>query len=461
MDVAASPLTLRPALRTPGRPSWDGAVWIGEVWEDAVDSADEKSHSTGLPVRCQLQGAEGYSRARLLVRTDGRPLGFVEVGVSDCDVDFGELKRRIAGLRSTAAIHRATTGPRGWARAPAVAVTVVLCTRDRPALLRTALESVLAVDYPQFETIVVDNASRTDATRKYVRGLSDPRIRVIYEPRPGASRARNAGLLAATGDVVAFADDDVVVDRYWLRALLDGFALGSSVSCVSGIVPAGELRTPAQAYFDRRVGWSQSTEPRVYDWECPPSDVPLFPFAVRCYGTGANFAVKRDEIRRLGGFDEVLGPGTSTGGGEDLDIFFRILRSGSQLVHEPAAIVWHRHRADNEALLEQTRGYGLGLGAWLAKIARDPEIARLAVKTAALRAPAFVRHIRAASRESAPSARLATLLPPGIGDETWRFILKGARAYRSALRDERRPEPLLAPFPHLPGAVLTDRVDKS
>jgi glycosyltransferase involved in cell wall biosynthesis len=340
-------------------------------------------------------------------------------------------------------------------------VTVVLCTRDRPALLRTALESVLAMDYPDFDVIVVDNASSTDATRNYVLGLAEPRVRVIDQPRPGLARARNTGLLAATSDIVAFTDDDVVVDRHWLRALLDGFARGVSVSCVSGIVPAGELRTPAQAYFDRRVGWSRSTDARVFDWARPPRDVPLFPFAVRCYGVGANFAVKRDVVRRLGGFDEFLGPGTSTGGGDDIDMFFRILRSGRQLVREPAAVVWHRHRPENEALLEQTRGYGLGLGAWLAKIARDPEIVRLAVKTAAVRAPACVRHIRAASIESAPSASLATLLPPRIGDETWRFMLKGAWAYRSALHDERLPEPLLDLMARQLCAASTELIDES
>jgi GT2 family glycosyltransferase len=311
------------------------------------------------------------------------------------------------------------------------------------------LESVLAVDYLNFDTIVVDNASKTDATRKYVLGVSDSRVRLVNEPSPGLARARNAGLLAATGDVVAFVDDDVVVDRYWLKALMDGFGRGASVSCVSGIVPAGEIRTPAQAYFDRRVGWSESTDPRVFDWARPPSDVPLFPFAVRCYGTGANFAVERDLVRRLGGFDEALGQGTVTRGGEDLDIFFRILRSGRQLVHDPAAVVWHRHRAENESLLEQTRGYGLGLGAWLAKIAHDPEIGWLALKTAVRCAPAFIRHLRATKKESVPPANLAALLPPGIGGETWRFILKGMWAYRSVLHDADRPDPLFAPMPHL------------
>ena len=110
MDAAAPALTIRPALQSPLRTSWDGALWIGEVWVDAVDSADRKSRSAGLPVRCRLQDADGYSRARLLVRTDGRPLGFVEIGVSDCDVDFSELKRRVEGLRATSSIDPVPVG---------------------------------------------------------------------------------------------------------------------------------------------------------------------------------------------------------------------------------------------------------------------------------------------------------------------------------------------------------------
>jgi GT2 family glycosyltransferase len=328
-------------------------------------------------------------------------------------------------------------------------------------MLQTALESVLAVDYPDFETIVVDNAAKTDASRKYVLGLNEPRVRVIDEPRPGLSRARNAGLLAAKGDIVAFTDDDVVVDRYWLRALINGFALGTSVSCVTGIVPAGEIRTPAQAYFDRRVGWSDSTEARVFDWTQPPRDVPLFPFAVRCYGTGANFAVDRDVVLRLGGFDEALGAGSPTGGGEDIDMFFRILRAGRQLVHDPAAIVWHRHRADNEGLVAQTRGYRLGLGAWLGKIAFDREVATLAVRTAARHGPTFVRHVRAASDVSEPRANLATLLPPDVDSAIWRLIINGIRAYRSARREGRSPEPLLTAIRRLPSEIPTNQAGAS
>jgi GT2 family glycosyltransferase len=447
MHPVENDLVIRPALQSYGPPLWNGAVWIGEVWVDAIDDSYWNAGPTGLPVRCRLLESQGYTRARLLVRTESRPLGFVEVAISDGDFDFDTLRRRVAELQRMCSPQAPT--PAGSAgvgctdRDRVKSVTVILCTRDRVALLRTALASILAVDYPDFETIVVDNAAKTSATREYVLSLGAPRVRIVDEPRPGLSRARNAGLLAATGDIVAFTDDDVVVDRYWLRALVDGFAMGTSTSCVSGLVPAGELRTPAQAYFDRRVGWANSSEPRVFDWTHPPRDVPLFPFAVRHYGTGANFAMERDIALRLGGFDEALGAGSPTGGGEDIDMFFRILRAGRQLVHNPAAIVWHRHRADDEGILEQTRGYGMGLGAWLRKIAGDREAAMLALKVATCHGPAFVRHIRGATQESAAPTDLEGLLPPNIGSVTWRSITKGLWAYGSARREGRASAPLL------------------
>lgn len=445
-DDAEMYLTLKPSLASEAGPTWDGAVWIGEIWVEVVESAIAQHDSTGTTVRCRLEAARDYRRAQLLVRSAARVLGFIEVAVTDGLVDFADLARRVAECVATAGPARHDSSSTA-ARDPLV--TVVICTRDRINLLTAALDSVLAVDYPSFDVVVVDNAAATSLTRDHVRALAHPRVRLVEEPVPGVSRARNAGLLAATGDIVAFADDDVVVDRFWLRALVSGFAKGDAVACVSGIVPAGELRTPAQAYFERRVGWSVSTEARLYELSDPPADIPLFPFAVRCYGTGANFAVDRRVVRNLG-FDEVLGAGVPTQGGEDLDFFFRVLLSGRQLVHQPGAIVWHRHRADNDALLTQTRGYGLGLGAWLAKIAGDPVTVRLAVGTVLRRSPAFIRHLRAASEEVTPADDVAAHLPGDIGDSMWKQILRGAWIYRRSLRRAGSPVPLLVPRQSLP-----------
>lgn len=427
-DLTLPETTLGPVLPAPAPPLWDGATWVGEIWTDGLAPADHAA-------RYRLGHVDGFTRARLLVRADAGPLGFVELDVTDGTIDVARLRTLAADLPLPSPAPSATEP----------AISVVICTRDRVSMLQTALDSVRAVSYRNVEIIVVDNAAGTDATHRYVASLDDPRVRVIDEPRPGLSRARNTGLQAATGDVVAFTDDDVVVDRHWLSAIARGFARGSAVSCVSGLVPAAELRTPAQAYFDARVGWSSCLRTRVFDWTAPPPDIPLFPFAVGHYGTGANFAVDRAAVLRLGGFDEALGAGSPTGGGEDLDMFFRLLRAGGQLVYDPASVVWHRHRASSEGLAEQSRTYGVGLGAWIAKIACDRDTGPQAFATAFSRAPEFVKYLSYSASTARPADDLAPLLPEGLTTPAWRSVVAGFRAYRAALREGRVATPLAVP----------------
>jgi GT2 family glycosyltransferase len=432
-DLTLPEITIPPVFSAGEPPAWDGAVWVGELWTDTLELTEQ--------ARYRLQFADGFGRARLLVRCDRGPLGFVEVEIVDRSVDVDTLRRLVAALPEPAPV------PTRPVRTPAI--SVVICTRDRVSMLETALDSVRAADYPDVEIIVVDNtpdhAAATDATRRYVDALGDPRVRLVEERRPGLSRARNTGMLAATGDVVAFTDDDVVVDRHWLTAIARGFARAEGVWCVSGLVPGAELRTPAQAYFDARVGWSSGLRARVFDCAAPPSDIPLFPFAVGHYGTGANFAVDRRAVTDLGGFDEALGAGSPSGGGEDLDIFFRILHGGGRLVYDPASIVWHRHRASGEGLAAQSFTYGVGLGAWIAKIAGDRRTAPKAFGTAVLKGSAFLKYVADSAETSRPAADLAALLPDGLSTPAWRSVLAGARAYRAGLREGRRPRPLAGP----------------
>lgn len=337
---------------------WAGAVWIGAVDLDAPPESSDAHFA--------LAGAGGHARARFLVRNGIRLRGFVEIDVQDGRVDAAELM---------AAARALPEGSEVECPAEPAGVSVVVCTRDRADQLRVALDSLLRLEHPDFEVIVVDNASRTSQTADHVRSLGDPRVRLVSEPRPGLSRARNAGLAAARHDIVAFTDDDVVADRRWLQGLLAGFARAEDIALVCGLVPSGEIESPSQAWFDHRVSWSEATAARQYRLAEAPADVPLFPFQVGLYGTGANFAVRRDTVLRLGGFDTALGVGTPTCGGEDLDIFVRVLVSGAALAVEPAAMIWHRHRADLDALRVQARGYGTGLGAWLTKVATTPNLA--------------------------------------------------------------------------------------
>lgn len=356
-------------------PTWRDATWIGEVRleggdTDLVDTPDMR-----------LTGSEGYRRARFLVRGHDRLFGTVTVPVREGVVEGPELGRKVAEVRRRAGEDTAPP-----LRPPEPAFTVVLCTRDRAGAFETALKSVLAQDYPSFEVVVVDNAPATDATQWVVAEVGDPRVRVITEPRPGLSNARNAGVAEARTEWVAFTDDDVYADPTWLRGLTHGMARGGpDCVCVTGFVPTGELRTPAQAWFDSRIGWNRVFRPRIFLLASPPPDLPMFPFQVGSFGAGANFAVRRDVVLSLGGFDPYLGAGTPTKGGEDIDFFFRLVVGGRTLVYEPSAVVWHRHRDTEDALVSQAVGYGRGFSAWATKTLLSPRSMARGLRTIARR----------------------------------------------------------------------------
>jgi GT2 family glycosyltransferase len=414
-------LTIDPAMTSWGDPEGLHARWIGYLDIGAFGGR-------GGQITVTITQPHGYRRARILLRNGSDPIDFVEADIVDGAVTL-ELPSPI----------RPVIAPR---ISPLPAISVVLCTRERPDDLAGALASLRTVDYPDFEIVVVDNAPVTDATQRVVEAAADPRIRRVVEPVAGLSNARNAGLAAARHDIVAFTDDDVVVDPYWLHGLARGFDRSDHVVCVCGMVPSGELRTAAQAYFDQRVSWAATLAPRAYSLAEPPPDLPLFPFQVGIYGTGANFAVKRSAATALGGFDEALGAGTSTKGGEDIDMFFRLVAAGHTLVNEPAAIVWHRHRSDGAALLVQARGYGLGLGAWLTKVSMDRDHRRLAFRVVRKQFRSSIRKGAEYGAIMVPPADLGDSIPKSIGRTEVLSVLGGPWALWQGRRRGRRSSPM-------------------
>jgi GT2 family glycosyltransferase len=414
-------------------PLWPSAVWVGVL--DAAQCEDES---------LSLVDSERFSRARLLVRDGRRPLGFAEVAIRDGVVDTRGLRATVAAMpQQPPPVQRRVSPP----------MTVVVCTRDRPGQLSLALDSLRELDYPVFDIIVVDNHPQSGMTRTTIESLGDPRIRVVDAPVQGLSRARNAGALAATHPLIAFTDDDVVVDRWWLHGLADGFAKGPNIACVAGMVPSGELISAPQVYFDRRVQWARRCDPDCFSLaEARPLE-PLFPFQVGRFGTGANFAIRRDVLLSLSGFDEGLGVGSPTGGGEDIDMFVRVLLAGHGLAYEPAALVWHRNRVDQASLRRQLADYGTGLGAWLMKLLLNPRTVAMMLR----RAFPGMRHIVAITRVQMPTA-----MAPGDLQELGRLernaILKGPFALLRARRAGARARPL-STRPLRTGAVVTAETD--
>jgi GT2 family glycosyltransferase len=243
-----------------------------------------------------------------------------------------------------------------------------VCTRGRGETLRACLAGLARLGYPRLDLLIVDNAPTDDTTRRVFDACvgDDPRFRYTVEPRPGLSWARNRALAEATGELLAYTDDDVEVDPLWLDALVRGFDRGPRVGCVTGPVCSVAVDGPVQAYVDNRVSWDTSCDPRVLSLAAGGND-PVFPYAPGVFGTGANVAFRAELMRRLGGFDVALGAGTVAAGGEDLDAFVRVVRSGHAIAYEPAALVWHHHRSDRARLERQMFAHGSGRSAFLVK----------------------------------------------------------------------------------------------
>lgn len=327
--------------------------------------------------------------ARVLVRLHGEPLGYVTLPLTAAAVDkqalfdvvweqFADtvnvhLKREgLAAMKRLRLEERPASASERCANAVVsdAFVSVVVCTRNRSEVLAICLQYLQGLAYPHLEVIVVDNAPSDDSTRRVVEAAAsrDSRFRYVCEPRAGLSCARNRGLLAARGTYVAYTDDDVSVDSRWIDGLLRGFQRDETVACVTGLVCSASIMNAAEAYFDARASsWSTRFRSVVYDLDRSVAADPLAPYSAGKFGTGANFAFDRNWLNELGAFDDALGAGTRTRGGEDLDMFVRVLNSGRAIAYEPAAVVWHRHRADDSALLKQMYGYGTGMSALIAK----------------------------------------------------------------------------------------------
>jgi GT2 family glycosyltransferase len=355
----------------------DRGIWVGLLDLDEADTVVGVSR----PVD------SGCRDARILIREHRAPLG--QVCVATMPVETLTARSRQAAETSLAGVlHRHAQWdelhcglgverdwtaqmacPRHFSSLGDAGVTIVVCTRDRTAGLRNCLLTLQRVSHNPVEIVVVDNAPSDTATRDAVAALAenDQRIRYICQPRPGLSRARNLGLDQARYDIVAFTDDDTMVDSGWPSSIAAAFEADKEVMCVTGLVASSELDTGSQRYFDSRYAWGEAFQPRLYDLAMHRHPSRLYPFSAGIFGTGANFAVRRSALSRLGGFDPLLGAGSLTRGGEDLDMFLRVILAGGRICYVPSALVWHRHRADTQALSEQIYSYGYGLGAYVAK----------------------------------------------------------------------------------------------
>ncbi|MBI4320998.1 MAG: radical SAM protein [Chloroflexi bacterium] len=239
-------------------------------------------------------------------------------------------------------------------------ISIVVCTKNRRPALGRCIESIIDLCDDGHEVVVVDNSVAPDPEMVACWG---GQVRYVWEARPGSGFARGAGVRCSQGEFIAMTDDDCVVDQDWIRWLTLGFR-DEGVMCCTGHVAALELETPAQMILETHCSYSKGRAPKVFGGPAGAYAC-LIPQEV---GTGANMAFRRSAFDRVGTFDGALGAGTPAAGGEELDIFSRILRAGGKIAYEPRAVVRHAHPRDYGQLRHTFFNYGTGYNAFMLKL---------------------------------------------------------------------------------------------
>jgi glycosyltransferase involved in cell wall biosynthesis len=202
--------------------------------------------------------------------------------------------------------------------------SVIVCTRCRAAALARCLASLGQIDEPEHEVVIVDNSEGD----RDVEGLAEEcGARYLVESRLGLSFARNAGIDVATGEVIAFLDDDAVVDPGWLREHATALSDDSLTATTGRVVPVGKDRA-----LD--LGEQAFTVDQGDRWWFERANFGGL-------GSGANMAFKRWTFDRGLRFRETLGRGAELEGFEDYYLWFKMIEQGARIAYVPTAVIKH------------------------------------------------------------------------------------------------------------------------
>jgi GT2 family glycosyltransferase len=249
------------------------------------------------------------------------------------DWEFGVTDRARRPKPALASVSRAFAKvpfarEHAWPR-----VSVVVCTHNGARTLPTCLEALMRLDYPDFEVVVVDDGS-ADATAAVAAEYD---VRLIRTPNEGLSSARNTGLAAATGEIVAYLDDDASPDPHWLQYLVATLDRSSHVGVGGPNIPPDVEGTVASA-----IALAPGGPIHVLMTDREAEHLP-----------GCNVAFRKAALEAIGGFDPKFRVA-----GDDVDVCWRLQERGWTLGFSPAAVVWHRRRESMRAYWRQQRAYG-------------------------------------------------------------------------------------------------------
>lgn len=212
-------------------------------------------------------------------------------------------------------------------------ISVVVCSYNGARTIRQCLDGLMALDYPEYEVIVVDDGSTDDTAA--IAG--EYPFTLISQANAGLSAARNAGLAAASGAIVAYIDDDAFPDRDWLRYLAAAFADGQHVAA-----GGPNVQPPGDGLVSECVAHAPGGPSHVLLSDQVAEHIP-----------GCNMAFRKDALLAIGGFDPRF-----RAAGDDVDICWRLQDRGGTIGFSPAALVWHHRRNSVRAFWKQQVGYG-------------------------------------------------------------------------------------------------------
>lgn len=215
-------------------------------------------------------------------------------------------------------------------------VSVIVIAHNEEEMLPLCLESLIQLDYPksQLEIIVVDNKS-TDRTRDIIKSYP---VLYVAEEKKGRNLARNTGIRASSGTLIAFTDADCIVCKEWLKNMIKGFDDDDIGGC-GGAIASHKLRTSLDRCMDL-ILCVQELAIKGYAF--------FLPFIITC-----NSIFRREALDKIDLFDETVYFG------EDIDISWRLLLRGYRFEYLPDAVVWHRHRSTIASLCERIFRYGI------------------------------------------------------------------------------------------------------
>jgi glycosyltransferase involved in cell wall biosynthesis len=334
-----------------------GAGATGGVGTSLIDAAVE-------PASFDFSPAGDWS---ILVLLDGTPVDLVELPAPGTAGSVALVRAALVRRADGALARRRLIedileriGSAGHQPSELPQTSVVVCTHRRPADLPRVLDALGRLDPAPAEVIVIDNAPGEADCRELVKNAG---FRYLREDRQGLDNARNAGIRVASGDVIAFTDDDCVPAAGWLSAFGELFD-DPSVGAVTGPMFPYRLDTPARVRMERVASMGRGFRRRTFDWQT------ISAVHAGAVGVGANMAFRRSVLAELGEqpFPPELDAGTPTESGGDTFVIARVIAHGHRVVYAPEMFGFHMHREDPQALHRAVRGYGAGVSAAMTKL---------------------------------------------------------------------------------------------